>query len=141
QKGLARQHLLEGVLKEPSAHARRSLSRLIAIIATIDFADDDNQELVRHIISLNTKDDVVSRECGSYMVYALLDNDPTRFIDHINQLFQLFSQTINDSQSKDVCVNTIKSVGALLIVVDPEEDEATLKAIQSIFPAMVQILK
>lgn len=141
QKGLARQHLLEGVLKEPSAHARRSLSRLIAIIATIDFADDDNQDLVRHIIGLNTKEDVVSRECGSYMVYALLDNDPTRFMDHVNQLFQLFSQTINDTQSKDVCVNTIKSVGALLIVVDPEEDEDSLKAIQSIFPAMVQILK
>lgn len=141
QKGLARQHLLEGVLKDPSASARRSLSRLIAIIATIDFADDDNQDLVREIIALNTKEDVVSREVGSYMVFALLDNDPTRFMDHVAQLFELFSQTINDTQSKDVCVHTIKSIGSLLIVVDPEEDEASLKAIQALFPSMVRILK
>lgn len=114
---------------------------MIAIVATIDFAEDDNQDLVREIIALNTKDDVVSREVGSYMVYALLDNDPTRYMDHISQLFELFGQTINDSQSKDVCVNTIKSIGSLLIVIDPEEDEASLRAIQGLFPSMVQILK
>ena len=141
QKNLARQHLLEGILKEPSAGARRSLSRLIAIIATIDFADDDNQDLVREIIALNTKEDVVSREVGSYMVFALLDNDPTRYMDHVAQLFELFGKTINDPQSKDVCVHTIKSIGALLIVVDPEEDEASLAAIQGLFPSMVRILK
>ncbi|SPN97449.1 related to protein carrier KAP123 [Cephalotrichum gorgonifer] len=139
QKGLAKQHLLEGVLKEPSAHARRSLSRLIAIIATTDLSDDE--ELLRHIITLNTKEDVVSREVGSYIVYSLLDNDPTRFTDHISQLFELFARTINDPQSKDVCVNTIKSIGALLIVIDPEDDEDSVKAIQALFPAMVRILK
>lgn len=141
QKNLARQHLLEGVLKEPTAGARRSLARLIAIVATIDFADDENQDLVKEIIALNTKEDVVSREVGSYMVFALLDNDPTRFMDHISQLFQLFGQTINDPQSKDVCVHTIKSIGSLLIVVDPEQDEDSLKAIQGLFPSMVRILK
>lgn len=141
QKALARQHILEGILKEPSAGARRSLSRLIANVVTLDLEDGQGQDVIREIIALNTKDDVRSREIGSYLVYCLLDTDPVRFTDHITQLFQLFSQTINDAQSKDVCVNTIRSIGALLIVIEPEEDEGSVNAIQNLFPAMVVVLK
>ncbi|PKS07829.1 hypothetical protein jhhlp_006437 [Lomentospora prolificans] len=141
QKSLARQHVLEGILKEPNASARRSLSRLIANVVTLDLENNEGEDIVRNIIALNTKEDVASREIGSYLVYCLLDTDPIRFTDHIPQLFQLFSQTINDPQSKDVCVNTIRSIGALLIVIEPDEDESSVEAIQKLFPAMVRILK
>ncbi|CAI4215418.1 unnamed protein product [Parascedosporium putredinis] len=134
QKGLAKKHVLDGIVKEPNASARRSLSRLLANVITLDLENNEGEDVVRDIIALNTKDDAPSREIGSFLVYCLLDTDPLRFTDHISQLFQLFSQTINDPQSKDVCVNTIRSLGALLIVIEPDEDEASVEAIQALFP-------
>lgn len=141
QKGLAKKHVLDGIVKEPNASARRSLSRLLANVITLDLENNEGEDVVREIIALNTKDDAPSREIGSFLVYCLLDTDPLRFTDHISQLFQLFGQTINDPQSKDVCVNTIRSLGALLIVIEPDEDEASVEAIQALFPSMVRILK
>ena len=133
--------MIQGTLKEEAAPARRSLARLVAVVAGFDLETEDGKDFLRNIIGLNMAGDVRSREVGSYIVYAILDNDPVSFSDHIEQLMQLFSKTINDGESKEVSVNTIKALGALLIVIEPDEDEKSLAAIQELFPSMVRILK
>ncbi|OAA80764.1 karyopherin Kap123 [Akanthomyces lecanii RCEF 1005] len=141
KKSMCRTHLLEGSLKESSAANRHSLARLIADLVTLDMENQQGEEFLQQIIPLNNHDNVVAREVGSYLIYAMLENDPVHFSDHTHQLLQLFRSRIEDPDSKDVRINVIRGVGAILNNIIPEEDPQAVEAVASFLPAMVNILK
>ncbi|KAJ2968293.1 hypothetical protein NQ176_g9252 [Zarea fungicola] len=141
QKSLCRTHLLEGSLKETSNANRHSLARLIADIVTLDMENQQGEEFLQQIIPLTNNDNVVAREVGSYLIYAMLENDPIHFSDHTHQLLQLFRSRIEDPDSKEVRINIVRAVGAILGNIIPEEDAKSVEAIASFLPSMVNILK
>lgn len=141
KKSMCRTHLLEGSLKESSAANRHSLARLIADLVTLDMENQQGEEFLQQIIPLNNHDNVVAREVGSYLIYAMLENDPVHFSDHTHQLLQLFRSRIEDPDSKDVRINIVRGVGAILNNIIPEEDLQAVEAVASFLPAMVNILK
>ncbi|QGI80885.1 hypothetical protein CEK25_007614 [Fusarium fujikuroi] len=141
QRQLARNHLLEGVLKESSAGVRHSLARLIAGIVSADMENGEGEEFLQHLLPLTNNDNVVAREVGSFLLYAILEEDPTHFADHTHELLKLFQARIEDPQSKEVRINIVRAIGAILMIVEPEEDPESLKAIQNFVPSLVNILK
>lgn len=141
KKELCRSHLIEGSLKETSGANRHSLARLIAGLVSLDLEDGQGEECLKQIIPLNNSDNVVAREVGSFLVYAMLENDPTHFSDHTHQLLQLFRARIEDSESKEVRMNIVRAIGAILYIIEPEEDPKALSDMQSFLPSMVNILK
>lgn len=141
KKSMCRSHLLEGSLKETSAANRHSLARLIADIVSLDMEKQQGEEFLQQIIPLNNNDNVVAREVGSFLIYAILENDPIHFNDHTHQLLQLFRTRIEDPQSKDVRINVVRGVGAILDNIIPEEDPKAVETISSFVPSMVNILK
>ncbi|KAH7322989.1 armadillo-type protein [Stachybotrys elegans] len=141
KRELARSHLLEGTLKENSATTRHALARLLAGIVGLDLEQGEGDEFLKQLIPLNTSDNVVAREVGSFLLYAMLEDDPTHFSEYIPQLFQLFQSRIEDPESKEVRINIVRAIGAILMIVEPEEDASSVAAVQNLLPSMVNILK
>jgi importin-4 len=141
QRQLARTHLLQGALKETTGTVRHALSRLIAGVVGVDMEEGDGDEFLKDLLPLNNSDNVVAREVGSYILYAMLEDDPTHFSDHTHELLKLFYSRLEDPQSKEVRINIVRAIGAILMIIEPEEDPEAVKAIQSFLPGMVNILK
>lgn len=128
-------------MKEQHAKCRHSESRLIASIASLDLDDDSWPDLIPSLFTLASSGTVSHREVGSYIIYAILDENPTHFIDKVRDLLSLFTNTIKDPESRDVRVNTVMSLSVVLMLVEPDEDEAAVAAVQSLVPPMVEVLK
>jgi len=141
KKPLARTHLVEGALKESSSSTRHSLARLVAGIVGMDMEAGEGDEFLKQLLPLNNSDNVTAREVGSYILFSMLEDDPTHFSDHTHQLLQLFQSRIEDPDSKEVRINIVQAIGAILMIVEPEEDAQALQALQSFLPHMVNILK
>ncbi|KAK3315875.1 armadillo-type protein [Apodospora peruviana] len=141
QKAAVREHLVAATLKEQSAACRHSESRLIAGLATIDAEDGEWPELFPALVNLAGSNEVSQREVGSYIIYSLLEANPTYAAEHTMKLLELFGHTLRDPQSADVRINTMMSVGAMLLIFEPDEDEDAVKALQTLVPPMVEVLK
>ncbi|KAK3938538.1 armadillo-type protein [Diplogelasinospora grovesii] len=142
QKVAVRQHLVQATMKETNPKCRHAESRVIAAIATIDFEDGNEwPDLLPALFQLAGNADVGQREVGSYIIFSLLEANPTTFSEKTKELLELFSHTIRDPQSADVRINTMMSIGAMLLMFEPDEDEEEVAALQSLLPAMVDVLK
>ncbi|KAI1370609.1 ARM repeat-containing protein [Hypoxylon crocopeplum] len=141
QKSSVRNELLTAIVREQDAKCRHGLSRVIAAIATFDFEQGQWSDLLPSVIQLTTSDNIAHREVGSYIIFSLLEANPTYFEDHLSKLFELFAKTIRDPQSRDVRVNTMLSISAVLMLVDCDEDVQSVKTVQEFVPAMVDVLK
>lgn len=140
QKPAVRNELLQAIVREQDAKCRHGQSRVIAAIATLDFNDEQWGDLLPAVLQLTGSDNVAHREVGSYIIFSLLEANPTYFEDHLSTLFELFAKTIRDLQSRDVRVNTMLSISALLMLVDTD-DEQSVNALQEFVPVMVDVLK
>ncbi|KAK8919798.1 putative importin subunit beta-4 [Metarhizium anisopliae] len=141
KKPLARSHLLEGALKADSATTRHALSRLVAGIVGLDMENGDAEEFLKQLLPLNNSDNVQSREVGSFILFSMLEDSPEHFEEHTHQLLQLFQSRIEDPESKEVRINIVQAIGAILMNIEPEEDPQSLKAVQGFIPNIVNILK
>ncbi|KAF4504441.1 hypothetical protein G6O67_007891 [Ophiocordyceps sinensis] len=141
KKPLARSHLLDGTLKETSSSTRHSLARLVAAIVGLDMEQGQGDDFLKQLLPLNNSTSVVAREVGSYILFAMLEDDPTHFSDHTHQLLDLFRSRIEDPESKEVQINVVQAIGAILMIVEPEEDPQALKALQAFLPSLVNILR
>jgi hypothetical protein len=141
QKPTIRNQLLQTIVSEQDGKCRHGQSRVVAAIATLDFDNNEWEDLLPNVIQLATSDNVTHREVGSYIIFSLLEANPTYFDSRLAQLFELFTKTIRDPQSRDVRVNTMLSISAALMLIDVDEDEQALNAVQEFVPAMVDVLK
>ncbi|KAK8069039.1 importin beta-4 subunit-like protein [Apiospora phragmitis] len=141
QKTSVRNELVQAVLREQNSKVRHAGSRVIAAIACIDFESKEWADLLPAVLQLTTSDNVAHREVGSYIVFSLLEADPTFFSDHLPKMFELFAKTIRDPESRDVRVNTMLSISSILLLIHADEDEASVATIQEFIPAMVDVLK
>ncbi|KAI1655979.1 ARM repeat-containing protein [Daldinia decipiens] len=141
QKPAVRNELLQAIVREQDAKCRHGQSRIIASIATIDFNNEQWGDLLPAVMQLTNSDNVAHREVGSYIIFSLLEANPAYFEDHLSTLFELFTKTIRDPQSRDVRVNTMQSISALLMLIDCDNDEEYVNIVQGFVPTMVDVLK
>lgn len=141
QKTAVRNEILQAVVREQDARCRHGESRVIAAIAGLDFEENQWADLLPGVQQLSLSDNVGHREVGSYIIFSLLEANPTYFTEHLPKLFELFSKTIRDTQSRDVRINTMMSISSLLLLFSADEDEASVAAVQEFVPPMVDVLK
>ncbi|KAI1801966.1 ARM repeat-containing protein [Daldinia bambusicola] len=141
QKPAVRNELLQAIVREQDAKCRHGQSRIIAGIATLDFNNEQWGDLLPSVMQLTNSENVAHREVGSYIIFSLLEANPAYFEDHLATLFELFTKTIRDPQSRDVRVNTMQSISALLMLIDCDEDEQSVNTVQEFVPVMVDVLK
>lgn len=141
QKPAVRQHLVQATMNEQVSRARHANARLVAAIAALDLEDGEWADLIPALFNLGASNDVSQREIGSYIIYSLLEENPTSFADHIPNLLELFSHTLRDPQSADVRINSMMSIGAMLLMFEPLDEEEPVAALQNLIPSMVDVLK
>ena len=141
QKPAVRQHLVQATMNEQTPRARHANSRLVAAVAAIDLEDGEWPDLIPALFTLSTSTELGQREVGSYIIFSLLEENPTAFADEIPKLLELFGHTLRDPQSADVRINSMMSIGAMLLMFEPLEDEEAVTALQTLIPPMVDVLK
>ncbi|ETN39345.1 uncharacterized protein HMPREF1541_05568 [Cyphellophora europaea CBS 101466] len=141
QRQQARSQLFQATLDEEAPLPRHSAARLISTIAKLDLNDGEWNELPGKLHQAATSTKASDRAVGVYVLYSILEIMGQGFSDKFKDLFNLFSSTIKDPESLEVRVNTVLAVSKMAIVVDGEEDQASVKAFQSLFPSMVAVLK
>ncbi|TDZ54999.1 putative importin subunit beta-4 [Colletotrichum trifolii] len=140
KRDAAKKHILESILSDQSASSRHSKSHLIAGAVGVELEDGQGEDFVINLLALNTSDNVAHREVGSYVLFALLDNDPTPFAERVGDILALIKRTIVDPASADVRLNAAKAVGAVLMLVD-DEDQQNLQVVHELVKPLVDILK
>jgi len=141
QKKSARSQLFQATMAEQHALTRHSAARLVSAIAKVDLDDGEWAELPNLLLQASTGSNAHERAVGVYLLYSLLETMGDSFSDKFKALFQLFTNTIKDPESLEVRVNTLLAVSKMAIVIDAEEDQASVKAFQNMFPSMVQVLQ
>jgi len=63
------------------------------------------------------------------------------FQENMVAMLSLFNKTIQDPENTEVRINTMLALAELAMVLDTEEDEASLKAFQDTIPHMVRVLQ
>lgn len=141
QKPQLREQLLKSTIDEEQQLARHSKARVVAAIAKVDLEDGQWAELPGMLQQAATSQTARHREVGVYIIYTLLEASPDTFQENMAQLLALFNQTIQDSESVEVRVNTMLALAELGLVLDTEEDPKSLKSFQNTIPAMVKVLQ
>ena len=141
QRKQARSQLFQATLAESSSLVRHSQSRLISAIAKIDLDDGEWPELPGQLQQAATSSKASERAVGVYVLYSILETMGDGFSAKFKELFTLFSHTIKDPESLEVRINTILAISKMALVIDAEEDQASIKAFQNIFPSMVAVLR
>ncbi|KAH6843400.1 armadillo-type protein [Chaetomium sp. MPI-CAGE-AT-0009] len=141
QKPAVRQHLVQATLNEQSPRARHANARLVAAVAAIDLEEGEWHDLIPALFTLSSSNEVGQREVGSYIIFSLLEENPTSFADHMPKLLELFGHSLRDPQSADVRINSMMSIGAMLLMFEPLEDEESVSTLQTLIPPMVDVLK
>ncbi|RKF83551.1 putative importin subunit beta-4 [Golovinomyces cichoracearum] len=141
QKEATREKLLQAVLNEQKSIVRHSSSRVIAAIANIDVSQGQWQQLPSLIAQIAMSPQVEKREIGLYIIFSLLEDAFEVFESKMSDLFQLFNTTIKDSESAEVRTKTLLCLSRLAIMIEPEEDQASVDQFDNIYPHMVAVLK
>ncbi len=141
QKPAVRQHLVQATMNEQTPRARHANARLVASIAALDLEDGEWPDLIPALFTLASSTELAQREVGSYIIFSLLEENPTALGDHMPKLLELFGHTLRDPQSADVRINSMMSIGAMLLMFEPLEDEESVAALQTLIPPMVDVLK
>ncbi|POS88387.1 hypothetical protein EPUL_000121, partial [Erysiphe pulchra] len=141
QKITARDQLLQRVLEDQKPSIRHLLSRLIAVIASLDFKQGQWPKLPSWLAQIATSNNYPHRETGLYIIYTLLEDAFEVFENKLSDLFQLLGTTINDTESAEVRINSLLCLSRMAITIEPDEDKTSVDCFHNIFPQMVAVLK
>lgn len=105
-------HLTSLSLSLSSARTRQSLARVISAVAELLLPISQWPELTTHLYQWSTSSNSQHREIGVFVLYTVFDSVVDAMQDQLDamleQLFGLFSKTINDPESYNVRVVTLQ---------------------------------
>ncbi|KAI1001068.1 putative importin subunit beta-4 [Podosphaera aphanis] len=139
QKPAIRENLLQFTLNEQKSLVCHASARLIAAIAGIDISLGEWPQLPGLLAQAATSEQVAHRKMGTFVLYSLLDDTFEIFQDKISDLFQIFTKTINDTESTEVRINTLLCLSK--IATEADESEDSIDRLNDILPNLVTVLK
>ncbi|KAL9604674.1 MAG: hypothetical protein Q9219_000394 [cf. Caloplaca sp. 3 TL-2023] len=141
QKPQIRQHLLQKTLSEEQQIVRHAAARVITAIAKIDLDNGQWPNLFDTLLQAAGSQSPRHREVGTYVLFTTIEIMGEEMNAKIPQLLELFGKTIDDPQSAEVKINSMLALSRIAIVLDTDEDVASLNTIQELIPQMVGVLK
>lgn len=100
---------------------RHSAARVIAAIASIEVPQGTWNNLLPFLQETCASSNAAHREVGSYILYTVLESIVEGFQDYLPHLFQLFSSLLNDPESTEVRITTVKSLGVIAQYIDLDD--------------------
>lgn len=102
---------------------RHSVARVISSIARIDIPENKWPQLLGFLNQACASSVAIHREVGTYCLYTLFEVIADFFMDHLGALYDLFSKSIVDPESKRVRVTTVLTLGKLSEFIENEDKE------------------
>ena len=140
QKPQIRQHLLQKTLAEEEQLVRHQAARVITAIAKIDLEDGQWPDLYDLLLQAAGSQNVRHREVGTYLLFTTVEAFGDDMMSRFAHMLEIFSRTISDQESVEVKINTMLALSRIAIILDTEQDEESLKAVQELIPRMVAVL-
>jgi importin-4 len=122
-----------------STLVRHSAARVVGEIAGIELPLNTWPGLFPFVLQACQSQAVSHREVGSFMLYTILENSIEGFSTQLNDLFVLFSQLINDPESLEVRITTVKSMGTVAQYMDVD-DKQHIASFRSLLPNLIQVI-
>jgi hypothetical protein len=94
-----------------SALVRHSTARVIAAIAGIEMPVNAWPQLLPFLLETATSSQATHREVGIYILYTVLETIVEGFQEHLQSFFKLFEKLLQDSESTEVRVTTVRWAG------------------------------
>lgn len=141
QKPAIRQRLLQKTLTEEAQLVRHGAARVITAIAKIDLDNGQWPDLLDTLMQAAQSQTPRHREVGTYVLFTTIEAIGEDMTTTIPQLIELFGKTINDPQSAEVKINSMLALSRIAIILDSEEDAASVTKVESLVPQMVGVLK
>lgn len=141
RKPAIRQHLLQKTLSEEHQLVRHGIARVITAIAKYDLDKGQWPDLFDTLVQAARSRTPRHREVGTYILFTTVEAIGEDLTAKIPQLIELFGKTINDPQSAEVKINSMLALSRIAIILDSEEDEASIAKIEDLIPQMVGVLK
>ncbi|KAI4211521.1 MAG: hypothetical protein LQ351_005697 [Letrouitia transgressa] len=141
QKPQIRRHLLQKTLEEDQQLVRHASARVITSIAKVDIEGDKWPDLFDTLLQVAGSPNARHREVGTYIIFTTVEAFGESIMDRFEQILSLFQRTIRDPQSAEVRINSMLALSRIAIVLDMDNDEDNLKAVQDAVPQMVGVLK
>lgn len=139
-KSEIRSSLLRSTLAEQQKLTQHASARVIASIAKHDLPNGEWQDLPNFLVQAATSNVVGDRVVGLYILYTLFEALDEVFANRMNDLFALFSRTIEDPESAEVRATTLLVLGCMSEIIDGEDKES-VKSFRNILPSMVKVLQ
>ncbi|EMD38718.1 hypothetical protein CERSUDRAFT_112448 [Gelatoporia subvermispora B] len=139
QRQEIRSKLPELVLNDPSNLVRHSTARVIAAIASIEIPLNQWSELLPFLLQTCQSPNAVHREVGIYILYTVLENIVEGFENHLQEFFRLFEALLNDPESAEVRITTVRALGVIAQYIDVD-DKQDIKSFQQLLPAMINAI-
>ncbi|KAK9473547.1 armadillo-type protein [Dipodascopsis tothii] len=136
-----RSSLLQSTLQEQTSIVRHASSRVISEIAKIDLSEGKWPDLPAFLQNASVSQSPSDREVGVYILYTLLDVIDGTFANKLQELFGIFSRTINDGENQAVRVNTVLALGKVAEILEGEGNSPNVQAFRQLLPSMVEVLK
>lgn len=133
------QRLLEIITVEPEKIICHAIARCISSMAEIEIPKKRWTNLIDFLFQCCQSPNSSHREVGVFVLYSLFEVIVDNFEDKLPQVFELFSITINDPESIDVKISTMKALGTIVEYID-EENQKEIELFRSLIPSMVNVL-
>ncbi|TBU45281.1 ARM repeat-containing protein [Dichomitus squalens] len=131
--------LPEIVLAESNNLVRHSIARVIAAIASVEIPLGHWPTLLPFLEQTCLSPQAAHREVGIYILFAVLENIVEGFESHLQTFFKLFGNLLNDPESVEVRITTVRALGVIAQYIDAD-DKADIKSFQELLPAMINVI-
>jgi hypothetical protein len=111
---------------------RHSASRVVSAIASIEVSQGAWPQLLPFLVEACSSPSISHREAGSFILFTILESVVDDFQDRLHQLFQIFSHLINDPESINVRIVTVRALGEIAQLIDTD-DKAELVSCRLLF--------
>ncbi|KAA1475582.1 ARM repeat-containing protein [Dentipellis sp. KUC8613] len=131
--------LPELILAESSNLVRHSTARVIAAIAAIEIPTQTWPQLLPFLNETCVAPVAAHREVGIFILYTVLEDVVEELQQHMQSLFKLFATLLQDPESAEVRITTVRALGTVAQYIDADEKE-DIKTFQSLLPGMITVL-
>ncbi|CAD6897445.1 unnamed protein product [Tilletia controversa] len=122
---------------------RNGIAQVVSGIARIELPLNSWPELLPFLFSAAESPDAAHRQSAIFVFYTVLEtfveDEPSGLAQYLPQIMATFSKALQDWESLEVRITTVRGLGKVAESVD-EESPNDFAALQGAVPAMVQVL-
>lgn len=141
-QGEIKSSLLHTAFTEPKDIVRHANARVIAAIGSEELDEKKWPELVPNLIQAASGDDAKTRETAVFILYSLLESFNPALHIYIDELLNLFAQTMNDTASLETRSLSAQGLNHVSALIEEEGDINPQYAAKfsTLIPSVVTVL-